>query len=177
MVLLFFLPPALLEAQRSQRIIILPGRETTPGEKASADKVVTGLRDAFEDENTKAVILRINSPGGSPVQSSYMYKEILRLREKYPDIPLYAVVSDMAASGGYYVASAADEIYVSNSSIVGSIGVRMGEFGFVDTLEKLGIERRVMTAGIDASAAAASENSLRFMLTPPVRIRCSQSLV
>ena len=79
-------------------------------EKASADNVVTGLRDAFEDENTKAVILRINSPGGSPVQSSDIHKEILRLREKYPDIPLYAVVSDICASGGYYVAAAADEI-------------------------------------------------------------------
>ena len=78
------------------------------GEKASADNVITGLRDAFEDEKTKAVILRINSPGGSPVQSSYMYKEILRLREKYPDTALYAVVSDICASGGYYVASAAD---------------------------------------------------------------------
>jgi protease-4 len=118
-----------------------------PGEEASADNVVTGLRDAFEDENTKAVILRINSPGGSPVQSSYMHKEIVRLREKYPDIPLYAVVSDVCASGGYYVASAADAIYVNESSVIGSIGVLMNGFGFVDAMDELGIERRLLTAG------------------------------
>lgn len=117
------------------------------GEKASADNVITGLRDAFEDENTAAVILRINSPGGSPVQSSYMYKEILRLREKYPDTTLYAVVSDVCASGGYYVASAADEIYVDESSVIGSIGVLMNGFGFVDAMNEFGVERRLMTAG------------------------------
>jgi len=116
-------------------------------ESASADNVVTGLRDAFEDKKTKGVILRINSPGGSPVQSSYINKEITRLREKYPKIPLYAVVSDMCASGGYYVAAAADKIYVNESSIVGSIGVRMGSFGFVEAMEDLGVERRLMTAG------------------------------
>lgn len=117
------------------------------GEKADADTVVTGLRDAFEDENTKGVILRINSPGGSPVQSSDIYKEILRLREKYPDIPLYAVVSDVGASGGYYVAAAADKIFVNESSIIGSIGVLMNGFGFVEAMEELGVERRLMTAG------------------------------
>ena len=118
-----------------------------PGQKASADKIVTGLRDAFEDEATQAVILRINSPGGSPVQSSDIQKEIVRLREEYPDIPLYAVVSDVCASGGYYVASAADKIYVNESSVIGSIGVLMNGFGFVDVLDELGIERRLMTAG------------------------------
>ena len=117
------------------------------GETASADNIVSALRSAFEDEKTKGVILRINSPGGTPVQAGYIYDEIVRLRKKYPDIPLYAVVSDMAASGGYYVASAADEIYVSNSSIVGSIGVRMDSFGVVDAMEKLGIESRTLTAG------------------------------
>ncbi len=117
------------------------------GEKASADNVVTGLRDAFEDANTKAVILRINSPGGSPVQSSYMYKEIVRLREKYPDIPLYAVVSDICASGGYYVAAAADKIYVNESSVIGSIGVLINGFGFVDAMQDFGVERRLLTAG------------------------------
>ena len=116
-------------------------------ESASADNVVTGLRNAFEDKKTKGVILRINSPGGSPVQASYINKEITRLREKYPEIPLYAVVSDMCASGGYYVAAAADKIYVNESSIVGSIGVRMGGFGFVEVMEELGVERRLMTAG------------------------------
>ena len=117
------------------------------GEKASADNVITGLRDAFEDEKTEAVILRINSPGGSPVQSSYMYKEVLRLREKYPDTALYAVISDICASGGYYVASAADEIYVDESSVIGSIGVLINGFGFVDAMDEFGIERRLMTAG------------------------------
>ena len=117
------------------------------GESASADNIVSALRSAFEDEKTEGVILRINSPGGTPVQAGYIYDEIVRLREKYPDTELYAVVSDMAASGGYYVASAADEIYASNSSIVGSIGVRMDSFGVVDAMEKLGIESRTISAG------------------------------
>ena len=113
----------------------------------SADNIVSALRSAFEDDKTEGVILRINSPGGTPVQAGYIYDEIVRLRGKYPDTPLYAVVSDMAASGGYFVASAADEIYVSNSSIVGSIGVRMDSFGVVDAMEKLGIESRTISAG------------------------------
>lgn len=118
-----------------------------PDEPAGADNVVTGLRAAFEDEDTKGVILRINSPGGSPVQSSYIYREIKRLREKYPDIPLHAVVADVCASGGYFVASAADKIYVNESSVVGSIGVLMSSFGAVDVMDKLGVERRLITAG------------------------------
>lgn len=117
------------------------------GGDVDADDVSEALREAFKDENTKGVLLRINSPGGSPVQSSYIYKEIRRLREKYPKIPLYAVVSDVCASGGYYIASAADKIYVNQSSIVGSIGVIMSSFGFVGTMEKLGVERRLQTAG------------------------------
>jgi len=119
----------------------------TDSSEASADKIITGLRAAFEDEGTAGVILRANSPGGSPVQSAYIYDEIKRLRELYPDTPLYAVVTDMCASGCYYVASAADDIYVDKSSIIGSIGVRMDSFGFVDTMEKLGVERRLYTAG------------------------------
>ena len=115
--------------------------------EAIADNFISGLRDAFEYDNTAGVILLINSPGGSPVQAGYIYDEIKRLREKHPDTPLYAVVTDMCASGGYYVASAADEIYVDKASIVGSIGVRMDSFGFVGTMEKLGIERRLYTAG------------------------------
>jgi len=117
------------------------------GEKASSDNIVTALREAFEDKNTTGVILRINSPGGTPVQAGYIYDEIIRLREKYPDTPLYAVISDMCASGGYYVAAAADKIYADKASIVGSIGVRMDNFGFVDAMKKLGIERRTLTAG------------------------------
>ena len=116
-------------------------------EEASADKIITALRDAFDNKNSAGVILRINSPGGSPVQSGYIYDEIVRLREKNPDTPLYAVVTDVCASGGYYVAAAADKIYADKASIVGSIGVRMDNFGFVDAIDKLGIERRTLTAG------------------------------
>ncbi|MES9855491.1 MAG: signal peptide peptidase SppA [Sedimenticola sp.] len=117
------------------------------GSEASADNVISGLRSAFEDEDTKGVVLRINSPGGSAVQSGYINDEIRRLKEKYEDIPLYAVVTDMCASGGYYIAAAADKIYVDKASIVGSIGVLMGTFGFEKGMEKLGIERRLLTAG------------------------------
>jgi len=116
-------------------------------ESASADKVVGALRAAFEDANTKGVVLRINSPGGSPVQSGYIYDEIGRLRVEYPTIKVYAVITDLGASGAYYIASAADEIYADKSSLVGSIGVTAATFGFVDTLEKLGVERRVYTSG------------------------------
>lgn len=114
---------------------------------ASADNLISGLRAAFKDKSTAAVILRINSPGGSPVQSGYVFDEIKRLREVYPDTKLYAVITDVCASGGYFVAAAADEIYADQASIVGSIGVLMDGFGFVDGMEKLGVERRLMTAG------------------------------
>ncbi len=116
-------------------------------DEASADSIITALREAFENENAAGIILRINSPGGSPVQSGYIYDEMRRLREKNPDTPLYAVVTDICASGGYYIASAADKIYADKASIVGSIGVRMDNFGFVDAMNKLGIERRLLTAG------------------------------
>jgi protease-4 len=118
-----------------------------PESKASADKIVTGLRDAFEDKKTKGIILRLNTPGGSPVQSRYVNAEIVRLKKKYPKIPVYAVVVDICASGGYYIAAAADKIYADKGSIVGSIGVLMNSFGFVEGMESLGIERRLMTAG------------------------------
>ncbi len=117
------------------------------GENAGADNVVEGLRKAFKDKQTKGVVLRVNSPGGSPVQSGYINEEIVRLRKKYPDIPLYAVIADVAASGGYYVAASADKIYANKASIIGSIGVRMDSFGFVDAISKLGVERRLLTAG------------------------------
>ena len=116
-------------------------------EPASADNVISGLRDAFKDDSTKAVILRINSPGGSPVQSGYIYDEIRRLRAEHPGIKLYAVISDLGASGAYYIASAADEIYADKASLVGSIGVTAAGYGFVGTMEKLGVERRTYTAG------------------------------
>lgn len=114
---------------------------------ASADNTVTALERAFENERSKAVILRINSPGGSPVQADYVYQSINRLRDEYPDKKLYAVVSDIGASGAYYIAAAADEIYANQSSLVGSIGVRGGGFGFTGAMEKLGVERRLYTAG------------------------------
>ena len=117
------------------------------GEEASADFLVTGLRAAFEAEGAKAVILRINSPGGSPVQSGYVYDEIKRLRVLHPDKPLYAVISDIGASGAYYIAAAADQIYADKASLVGSIGVVASGFGFVETMEKLGVERRLYTSG------------------------------
>ena len=115
--------------------------------KASADKIVTGLRDAFEDKKTKGVILRLNTPGGSSVQSRYINRELVRLKEAHPDIPVYAVCVDVCASGGYYIAAAADEIYADEGSIVGSIGVLINGFGFVDSMQKLGVERRLLTAG------------------------------
>jgi protease IV len=116
-------------------------------EAASADNIVGSLRAAFEDEKTKGVILRINSPGGSPVQSGYIYDEIKRLRVKKPNIKVYAVITDLGASGAYYIASAADEIYADKASLVGSIGVTAASFGFVGTMEKLGVDRRVYTSG------------------------------
>ena len=115
--------------------------------QASADNVTSGLQAAFKDSNTVGVVLRINSPGGSPVQAGYINDEIKRLRGLYPNIPLYAVVEDICASGGYYVAVAADKIYVDKASIVGSIGVVMDGFGFTGTMEKLGVERRANAAG------------------------------
>lgn len=118
-----------------------------PDGQASAEHVIAGLQAAFKDKNTKGVILRINSPGGSPVQAGQINDEMHRLRKKYPEIPLYAVVDDLCASGGYYAAVAADKIYVDKASLVGSIGVLMNGFGFTGALEKLGIERRLLTAG------------------------------
>jgi len=114
---------------------------------ASADNITAALQSAFKDKNTQGVVLRINSPGGSPVQSGIIYDEIRRLRGLYPDIPLYAVVEDMCASGGYYVAAATDRIYVDKASVIGSIGVLMDGWGFTGTMEKLGVERRLLTAG------------------------------
>lgn len=117
------------------------------GGDVSANYVIPSLRKAFKNKKTKGVILRINSPGGSPVQAGMINDEIQRLKKEYKDIPVYAVVSDICASGGYYIAVAAQEIYADKASIVGSIGVRMDNFGFVGLMEKLGVERRLLTAG------------------------------
>lgn len=117
------------------------------GAEASAENVLPSLKDAFEDPKTKGIILRINSPGGSPVQAGIINDEIRRLKGLHKDIPVYAVVSDLCASGGYYIAVAADKIYADKASIVGSIGVRMDSFGVTGLMEKLGVERRLHTAG------------------------------
>ena len=114
---------------------------------ANADNLIGSLQDAFKDKNTAGIIMRCNSPGGSPVQAGLVNDEIRRQRTLHPEIPFYVVVEDMCASGGYYIAAAADKIYVNKASIVGSIGVLMDGFGFTGTMQKLGVERRLMTAG------------------------------
>jgi protease-4 len=116
---------------------------------ANAESITISLREAFGNQSAAGVILRINSPGGSPVQAGIVYDEILRLKAQYPDKKLMVVVEEVAASGGYYIAAAADAIYVDKASLVGSIGVRMDGFGFTEAMKKLGIERRVLTAGDD----------------------------
>lgn len=113
----------------------------------NADAMIDSLKAAFEDHNTKGVVLRINSPGGSPVQAGQINDEIRRLRGKHPKTPLYVVVDDICASGGYYIAAAADKIFVDKASLIGSIGVLMDGFGFTEGMKKLGVERRLITAG------------------------------
>lgn len=115
--------------------------------EANADTIVTGIRNAFDSEQAQGLILRLNTPGGSPVQAGVINDEIKRLQATRPDFPVYAVIQDICASGGYYIAAAADEIYADKASIVGSIGVRMDSFGFTGTMEKMGVERRLLTAG------------------------------
>ena len=127
-------------------LVELNGVIESKGE-ASAEKITGALQSAFKDKDTQGVILRINSPGGSPVQSGIIYDEVRRLRGIHPNTPLYVVVEDICASGGYFVAASADRIYVNKASIVGSIGVLMDGFGFTGTMEKLGVERRLLTAG------------------------------
>ncbi len=132
--------------QAHTAVVNLNGVIEAKGE-ANAEDMIAALNSAFEEPHVSGVILRINSPGGSPVQAGMVNDEIRRLRAKYPNKPLYAVVEDMCASGGYYVAVAADKIYVNKASIVGSIGVLMDGFGFTGTMDKVGVERRLLTAG------------------------------
>jgi len=120
--------------------------EIAADSEASAEQLLAGLRNAFEDKGARAVVLRINSPGGSPVQAGIINDEIRRLKALHQK-KVYAVVEEMCASGAYYVAVAADEIYVDKASIVGSIGVLMDGFGFTGLMDKLGVERRLITAG------------------------------
>jgi protease-4 len=117
------------------------------GKDANADSIIESLRNAVKDKHTKGIILHANSPGGSPVQSSYVYEEIRKIKKEHPDLPVFAVVSDICASGCYFIVSASDKIFVNPSSLVGSIGVLMDGFGFVDGMQKLGVERRLFTAG------------------------------
>ncbi len=114
---------------------------------SNAADIIESLRDAVKDKHTKGIILHSNSPGGSPVQSAYVYEEIRNIKKEHPDLPVHAVVSDICASGCYYIASASDKIFVNQSSLIGSIGVLMDGFGFVDVMQKLGVERRLLTAG------------------------------
>lgn len=117
------------------------------GGQVNADAVLSSLNDAYDNKGTKGIILRINSPGGSPVQAGIINDEIHRQRKLHPEIPVYAVVEDICASGGYYIAVAADKIFVDKASIVGSIGVLMDGYGFTEIMKKVGVERRLMTAG------------------------------
>lgn len=132
--------------QKHTAIVKLSGG-IMPGEPAGADNIIKGLQDAFDNKNASGVILEINSPGGTPVQAGMIYNEIMRLRSLNPNTPIYAVVSDICASGGYYVAAATEKIYANKSSLIGSIGVRLSSFGFTDAMKKLGVERRQLTAG------------------------------
>ena len=118
-----------------------------PGSDASAERVISALQAAFKDKNTQGVVVRCNSPGGSPVQAQMIYDEMRRLRKQYAEIPLYTVIEDVCASGGYFIAVGADRIFVAKASIVGSIGVLMNGFGFTGLMDKLGVERRLITAG------------------------------
>lgn len=117
------------------------------GGQVNADTVISSLKDAYDNKGTKGIIFRINSPGGSPVQAGIINDEIHRQKKLHPDIPVYAVVEDICASGGYYIAVAADKIYVDKASIVGSIGVLMDGYGFTEVMKKVGVERRLLTAG------------------------------
>ncbi|MDO4232492.1 MAG: S49 family peptidase [Lautropia sp.] len=127
-------------------VVDLDGVIADSEEAVSADHVIQGLRRAF-DADSKAVVLRINSPGGSPVQAGMIADEMKRLRKEYPDKPLYAVIEEMGASAAYYIAAVADQIYVDKASIVGSIGVIMNGFGAQELVDKVGLEPRIYTAG------------------------------
>lgn len=141
------------------------------GRPASADFLTTSLHEAYENKKVEAIVLRINSPGGTPVQAGYMYDEILRLKSKHPDIKIYAVITDVAASGGYYVASACDEIYADKASFVGSIGAIFPLYGATETMKMVGVENRTITAGKNKAFLDP------FSPTNPEQIAFAQKLV
>ncbi len=137
---------ATTDASTAHTAVVEIKGEIAAGADASAEFVIAALRAAFEDEGSRGIVLLINSPGGSPVQAGMMNDEILRLKAKYKK-PVYAVVEETCASAAYYIAVSADKIYVDKASIVGSIGVLMDGFGFTGLMDKLGVERRLLTAG------------------------------
>jgi protease-4 len=123
--------------------------EIAEGGAINAEWMIPALREAFKNKNSKAVLLKINSPGGSPVQSGYIYDEIVRLKQQHPKKKIYSVISEQCASAAYHIASATDEIYANRASLVGSIGVRLGSFSYVEGLKKIGVERNVTVSGKD----------------------------
>jgi protease IV len=134
------------ESERHVAVVDIEGLIASAA-NANAEDINKTLRKAFADADTAAVMLRINSGGGSPVQAGQIHDELKRLRAKHPDIPLHAVIADVGASGAYYIAVAADQIHANQASIVGSIGVRLDSFGLVGLMERWGVERRLFTAG------------------------------
>ena len=137
--------PAAVKSTEHTAVVEVKG-EIAQGADASAEFIIAAMKSAFEDEGAKAIVLLINSPGGSPVQAGIVADEIKRMRAKY-NKPVYAVVEESCASAAYYIASAADKIFVDKASLVGSIGVLMDGFGFTGVMEKFGVERRLLTSG------------------------------
>lgn len=137
--------------------------------QANAASIIESLRDAVKDKHTKGIILHANSPGGSPVQSAYVYDEIRNIKKQHPELPIFSVVSDVCASGCYFIAAASDKIFVNPSSLIGSIGVLMDGFGFVDVMQKTGVERRLLTAGAHKAMldpfSPPKEEETRYMQT------------
>ena len=151
-ILMLMIPSGDLPIHKSKHTALVEiNGEISADAEANADSVVTGIRDAFDNKNAQGLILRLNTPGGSPVQAGIINDEIKRLQATRPNFPVYAVIQDVCASGGYYIAVAAKEIYADKASIVGSIGVRMDSFGFTGLIDKIGVERRSVTAGENKS--------------------------
>ncbi|MFT7413461.1 MAG: protease-4 [Methylophagaceae bacterium] len=151
-VLMLMIPSGDLPIHKSQHTALVEINGVIASDaEANADSIVTGIRDAFDNKNAQGLILRLNTPGGSPVQAGIINDEIKRLQATRPDFPVYAVIQDVCASGGYYIAVAAKAIYADKASIVGSIGVRMDSFGFTGLIDKIGVERRSVTAGENKS--------------------------
>ncbi len=151
-ILMLMIPSGDLPIHKSKHTALVEiNGEIAADAEANADSVVTGIRDAFDNKNAQGLILRLNTPGGSPVQAGIINDEIKRLQATRPNFPVYAVIQDVCASGGYYIAVAAKEIYADKASIVGSIGVRMDSFGFTELIDKIGVERRSVTAGENKS--------------------------